>query len=253
MRLESSFIQIPKVGEQTELTLWDAGITDWRAGVDTTTVGPTRREAINEFAHNAVDALGARDIPFFADRLPAGETWRLAETFRDDWTALDIETTGLDQSRDRITTVSVHDASGTRTYVRGKDLTAEAVRTELDQAGLLVTFNGAQFDLPFLGRAFDLSIDLPHIDLRYPCQRLGWRGGLTAVERRVGIERDQPDIDGRMAVRLWSAYRDGDTRSLERLIAYNREDTALLVPVLEAVTEALDAKTIDQYGPASAN
>lgn len=240
MHLESSFIQIQGVGERTERTLWKHGITDWREATDTTIIGPTRRERIERFAEEAVRELEAANAPYFAERFPSAARWRLAETFRDGVTALDIETTGLSQSRDRVTTVSLHGPAGTRTLVRGQDLTPERLRSELDGIDLLVTYNGASFDLPFLERDLGLAIDRPHLDLMYPCRRLGWSGGLKAVERELGIERDLPAVDGREAVRLWYRYRDGDEAALDRLIRYNQADVRTLLPVVDRVVAALD-------------
>ena len=240
MRLESSFIQIPGIGDQTERTLWQHGITDWRAAAEATVIGPTRRERIESFATEATDELAAGNAHFFAEQLPSAAQWRLAETFRAGVTALDIETTGLSQTRDRVTTVSLHGPSGTRTLVRGQDLTADRLSTELAETELLVTYNGASFDLPFLSSDLGVTIDLPHLDLMYPCRRIGWTGGLKAVERELGIDRALPAVDGREAVRLWHQYERGDEDALDRLIRYNQEDVRTLLPIVDHVVGALD-------------
>ena len=105
---------------------------------------------------------------------------------------------------------------------------------------MLGTFNGARFDVPFLETSFDLTIDTPHIDLMYPCRRLGLTGGLKQVERGVGIDRDRPDLSGEDAVRLWREYERGDERALETLVSYNRDDTANLQTLIELVTNRLE-------------
>lgn len=249
MRLESSFIQVEGVGQRTEQTLWEHGITDWREGVETGTLGPHRREAVNRFAHDATARLAAADVAFFAERLPSRERWRLADTFRGRCTAVDIETTGLEASRSVVTTVSFHGPAGTRTLVRGSDLDRERLVAAFDGIDLLVTYNGARFDVPFLEQHFDLSIDIPHVDLLYPCRRLGWTGGLAGVEERLNISRELPDVDGREAVELWHRYEAGDEAALDRLIRYNREDTLTLLPIVDRVRSALDDRVYRPYLP----
>lgn len=249
MRLQSSFIQIDGVGERTERTLWQHGITDWREAVDTTVVGPGRRERIERFVDDALGELEAGNVAYFAEQLPSASRWRLAHTFRENVTALDIETTGLSQRRDHVTTVSLHGPRGTRTLVRDRDLAPGRLREELAATDLLVTYNGASFDLPFIERDLGVSIDLPHLDLMYPCRRLGWTGGLKAVERELGIDRDLPAVDGREAVRLWYRYRDGDEAALERLVRYNREDVRTLLPIVDHVVGALDQTVYRPYLP----
>ena len=79
----------------------------------------------------------------------------------------------------------------------------------------LVTFNGSQFDVPFLRAHFPQArLDQAHFDLRFALASLGYRGGLKAVERNLGVSRD-PEIqgvDGFEAVRLWYRYQRGDRR-----------------------------------------
>ncbi|MFB6281089.1 MAG: ribonuclease H-like domain-containing protein [Haloferacaceae archaeon] len=249
MRIEQSFLPVRGVGEATERRLWEAGITRWRA-FDGSVVGPTVADRIEAFVDEATDRLAADDAGYFAARLPDGECWRLYENFRADARFFDIETTGLDHERDRVTAVSVHRGGETTTLVRGDDLTAGAVREHLADAPLLVTFNGKRFDVPFLESSFDVSLDAPHLDLMYACRRLGLTGGLKRVEREVGIERDRPDVSGRDAVRLWRAYERGDRSALDRLIAYNREDAVNLRALADRVTADLHRETVPEAGPA---
>ena len=238
VRVENSFIPVRGVGETTERELWNAGVTEWDA-FDPDVVGPTIADRIETFIETARPRLEAGDATFFAEQFPSTEQWRLYENFRDDALFLDIETTGLDHQRDSVTTVSVHRDTETTTLVQGRDLSERRLHTVFDDAKLLVTFNGRQFDVPFLERSFGMNIDLPHLDLRYLCGRLDLTGGLKAVERSLGIERDRPDISGREAVRLWREYERGDRQALETLITYNREDTVNLEALLDTVTTRL--------------
>lgn len=248
MRLRNSFIGVEGVGERTERELWRAGVTHWDAfdGPTVPGIGPTLAERIQAFVDEATARLARNDASYFATRLPDREQWRLYEDFRDRAAFLDIETTGLSQRRDDVTVVSVHRGGETTTFVRGEDLSVETLEATIGDAPLLVTYNGAQFDLPFLESAFGLSLDQAHLDLRYPSRRLGLTGGLKTIEQDLGIDRERPDLSGRDAVRLWHRYaRRGDRNALKTLVDYNREDTVNLATLAETVADRLHAQIFD--------
>ncbi|TKX77432.1 exonuclease, partial [Halorubrum sp. SD626R] len=185
------------------------------------------------------ERLDDGDAAYFDRAFPSGERWRLYENFRSETCFFDIETTGLDEHRDRVTTVSFHRDGETTTLVAGEDLTAEAIAAEFRDASLLATFNGARFDVPFLESSFDIEVDTPHLDLMYPAKRIGLSGGLKPIEKQLGIERDRPDISGRDAVRLWREYERGDEDALDTLVSYNREDAENLRTLADVVCESL--------------
>jgi len=238
VRIENSFIPVRGVGEKTERRLWREGATHWDA-FDPSLVSGSLADRIGRFIETARPHLAEGNARFFAEAFPGGEQWRLYEDFRDAAAFFDIETTGLSAERDNVTTVSVHRGGETTTLVRGEDLTRGRLREALD-APLLVTYNGARFDVPFLENSFDLSLDSAHLDLIYPCRSLGLTGGLKTVEEEVGIERDRPDMGGKDAVRLWKRYeRRGDEDALGTLVSYNREDTVNLRTVADRVADRL--------------
>ena len=106
----------------------------------------------------------------------------------------------------------------------------------IQQFPLVVTFNGSQFDVPFLRAHFPQArLDQAHIDLRFVLASLGYRGGLKMVERSLGLERDQAiqGVDGFEAVRLWHRFRRGDRGALEKLVLYNLTDVVNLVELVE--------------------
>ncbi|GAB6878109.1 ribonuclease H-like domain-containing protein [Halorubrum gandharaense] len=242
MRIENSFIPVEGVGETTERRLWERGATSWDefdAGLDVRGVGTTTADRIETFIAEAAEHLDDGDSAYFDRTFPSNERWRLYENFREETCFFDIETTGLDEHRDQVTTVSFHQGGETTTLVAGEDLTAEALREQFRDASLLATFNGARFDVPFLETSFDVDVTTPHLDLMYPCKRLGLSGGLKPIEKQLGIERDRPDISGRDAVRLWHEYERGDESSLETLVSYNREDTVNLQALADTVAGSL--------------
>jgi uncharacterized protein YprB with RNaseH-like and TPR domain len=108
---------------------------------------------------------------------------------------------------------------------------------------LLVTFNGCQFDLPFLRTHFpNLRLDQTHVDLRFVLASLGYQGGLKAVEHAFGIRRDAAiqGLTGFEAARLWYRYRHGEHAALETLALYNLTDAVHLVRLM---TIAVELKT----------
>ncbi|GAB3693101.1 ribonuclease H-like domain-containing protein [Halorubrum pallidum] len=242
MRIENSFIPVEGVGETTERRLWRSGVTTWETfdpGVGVRGLGATTADRIESFIAEALTRLDDGDAAYFDRAFPSGERWRLYEDFRSETCFFDIETTGLDEHRDRVTTVSFHRDGETTTLVAGEDLTAEAVAAQFRDASLLATFNGARFDVPFLETALDVQVDTPHLDLMYPAKRIGLSGGLKPIEKQLGIERDRPDISGRDAVRLWREYERGDDEALDTLVSYNREDAENLRALADVVCESL--------------
>ncbi|CAI50648.1 ribonuclease H domain protein [Natronomonas pharaonis DSM 2160] len=242
MRLENTYIAVDGVGETTERELWASGARTW-SEFDPSLCGPTTADRIESFIEQARPRLDADDSAFFDRQLPSSERWRLYENFRDEACFFDIETTGLDQMRDTVTCVSIHQGGETETLVRGDDLTQGNLEALLD-GPLLISFNGARFDVPFLETAFDIDIEAPHLDLMYPCKRVGLTGGLKAIEPEVGVERDRPDLSGKDAVRLWRDHERGVDGALETLISYNREDTVNLKTVADSAVERLDRKLL---------
>jgi len=240
VRVENSFIPVEGVGETTERRLWEQGITHWD-DFDPDAVGQTTGQRIQSFIDEGRRHLDDGNAAFFGQTFPSAEQWRLFETFRDRACFFDIETTGLDEHRNKVTTVSARIGGETRTLVQGRDLHADALADLFGDADLLVTFNGKRFDVPFLEANFDITLsDRPHLDLMYPCRRVNLTGGLKTIEQEIGIDRDRPDISGKEAVDLWYQYERGDESALETLVSYNREDVENLEPLTERVNDRLE-------------
>ena len=147
---------------------------------------------------------------------------------------LDIETTGLSRHYCDLTVVGIAVKEGRKLAVRqivGDDISADSVQKALSGADEIYTYNGSRFDLPFINARTGLDIKqrFRHTDLMYACWRQNLKGGLKAVERKLGIGRGLTGVDGFMAVRLWWRYvNDHDERALGTLLEYNREDVVNL-------------------------
>lgn len=153
---------------------------------------------------------------------------------------MDIETTGLSPYHDDITVIGLYDGNDVHTFVRGINL--RDFRKRVQKYKLLVTYNGAGFDLRFIEEGFSgIGLDQIHIDLRFPLYRVGLKGGLKAIERTVGINRaeETQGLTGFDAVRLWKEYEAGKQESLDLLVAYNREDIVNLEALMRIAYSTL--------------
>jgi uncharacterized protein YprB with RNaseH-like and TPR domain len=235
--LRNTFIHLPGVGTIRERTLWQNGILDWHdfltAAEDDRLPKGTARSAV-PLVQRSLDAVTAGDASFFHGRLPSRETWRLYPEFADRALFLDIETTGLSPDYNEVTMIGTLSGGQLALFVKGINL--DQFPAYVAQFPLLVTFNGSQFDVPFLRSHFPKArLDQAHIDLRFALASLGYRGGLKAVERTLGLRRDPAiqGVDGFEAVHLWHCYRRGDRQALRKLILYNLTDVVNMVELVE--------------------
>jgi len=230
--LRHTFLHVPGIGEKRERDLWRRGFTDWDAF--------RRHHPPGAWRDLIVERL---DDDLAARAMPRREAWRLAAQYAGKLLFLDIETTGLSFTEDSITCVGVSDGEQVAAYVQGENL--RRFPEALDGVELLVTYNGAMFDLPVLARAFpEVPFrNLHHIDLRVPLHRIGIKGGLKGAEKQLGLVR--PDeiagVDGYTAVLLWRAHRAGHPGALETLLRYCLEDVVNLKPLLAEAYNRLTA------------
>jgi hypothetical protein len=236
--LEQTFLHIPGVGRRTECELWRAGITSWDDFASFLTrpaaISSGLRRRLEVYIPQSIEAVQRGDAGFFSRLSTLGEAWRLFPEFADQCVFLDIETTGLSSVFDTVTMVGLYDGERYEVFVEGQNL--QDLPSRLKKYSVVVTFNGAGFDLRFLKLTFkDLELPPIHIDLRWVTRRLGYRGGLKSIERALGIARDQSvaDVDGFEATVLWSRYLRGDRSALDQLITYNREDVVHLKAIME--------------------
>ncbi|MEJ2716908.1 MAG: ribonuclease H-like domain-containing protein [Deltaproteobacteria bacterium] len=172
--------------------------------------------------------LRDHDPNYFSRALSSTEHWRIFPEFRDSVAYLDIETTGMGDWQDHITTISLYDGETIHYYVYGDNL--DQFPDDIMKYKVVVTYNGKCFDIPFINRYFRITMDQAHIDLRYILHRLGYKGGLKGCEKQLGLSRDELDgVDGYTAVLLWRDFENNkNQRALETLLAYNILDAVNL-------------------------
>jgi uncharacterized protein YprB with RNaseH-like and TPR domain/predicted nuclease with RNAse H fold len=242
--LQQTFIHIPGIGKQTELQLWSRGVRSWddadrfekRFGA----VGARLQRKFDEYIPLSREAVRRKDAAFFGRLSVLGEAWRVFPEFSDRCVYLDIETTGLSTVFDTVTMVGLYDGRKYKVFVEGDNL--QNLPAHLDGQSVLITFNGAGFDLRFLRLAFpELELPPVHIDLRWIARKLGMKGGLKSVEEKLGLKRASSveHLSGYDATVLWAKYLRGEKSALEQLIQYNTEDVVHLKAIMEIAYDLL--------------
>lgn len=242
--LQQTFIHIPGIGKQTELELWQHGIHNWD---DTDRfekcfggVGPRLQRKLDKYIPLSREAVRKKDAFFFERLSTIGEAWRVFPEFSDECVYLDIETTGLSSVFDMVTMVGLYDGRKYKVFVEGDNL--QDLPAHLREYKVVITFNGAGFDLRFLKLAFaELVLPPIHIDLRWVTRKLGMRGGLKSIEAELGLKRAESveSLTGYDATVLWAKYLRGEKSALERLIQYNTEDVVHLKAIMEITYDRL--------------
>jgi uncharacterized protein len=246
--LRNTFLHLPNVGRKTEKALWSQGCEDWDCllgGLDRYSIGTASKAEVRDELELSKKSLAAGVHQYFARVLGQAEAWRAYEEFKGSCVYLDIETDG-GSSYDSITVIGMYDGSDFRCLVKGIDL--EGFRDAISRYSMIVTYFGAGFDLPVLQKRFrGLVLDQIHLDLCPALRKVGYRGGLKAIEKQFNIKRspETEGLSGFDAVKLWrSYYRMHNESALERLVAYNREDCVNLMPLAEAAFKRLRRDTL---------
>jgi uncharacterized protein YprB with RNaseH-like and TPR domain len=232
--LKSTFCHLPGTGCGKEKKLWDSGIRNWEdlMNADCCIQGLSKCRKCKSFIDESFRQLHRDNTFYFAERLPSNQHWRLFTQFRHLAAYVDIETTGLYYGSS-ITAIALYDGRNVFQFVQGGNL--PDFKRKIREYKLIITYNGKSFDLPFIERTFDMVVSCPHIDLRFLLHGLGFRGGLKACEKNLGIDRPRgmEDLDGYFAVLLWEEYKKShDEKALETLLAYNIQDVISLEKLL---------------------
>lgn len=233
MSLQQYLRHLPHIGSQCERTLRLEGCCCWDdlmnarrplAGLDV-----FAWDEVCRAAEQSQHAVQADDAAYFTTRLPPLEQWRVLAHWFDQASYFDIETNGL-EADSIVTLVCCFHGGVPLRFMADENL--DDFLELLERVTLLVSFNGASFDVPrVLGRFHIPELPCAHVDLRWLCHHAGWRGGLKKIERALGLRRP-PDLDGlggAEAVCLWQAWHErGDTQAKRTLERYCSADTVML-------------------------
>lgn len=254
--IANSFRLAKGIGRTGEARLWRSGILTWEDFMECERIpriSPEKKLSVDGELRRARTALDSGDACFFASALPSAEHWRCLGEYGPRAVYLDIETTGL-SIYSPITMVGISDGKKVHTLVRGANLGTENLKAILAGAGAIVTFNGASFDIPIIERQFPGAVPpVPHVDLRHALRRMGHTGGLKAIEREFGLERDKrvAYMTGQEAVYLWRLWeRQGSRNALDLLTEYNAADClSLAVLARRAYRDLRRATLVSAAGP----
>ena len=253
--ITSTFIFLERIGYKLEQNIWKNGIPNWDSFLKRNNIkGLSRHRKLyyNRKILNARKALYNFDSTYFLDIMPQLEMWRLYDFFKEDAVFLDIETTGLSKSNDDITVFGLYDGINTKIMIKGINLDYNALKKELQKYKLIVTFNGASFDLPFIEKRYpNLLPKIPNFDVKSVTDRLELRGGLKNIEKMLGIKRN-PIIEkfyGGDALTLWRMYRaTGDDYYLNLLVEYNEYDIVNLKIIAEHCVKKMKKRVLSGFG-----
>ncbi|MCK5283244.1 MAG: ribonuclease H-like domain-containing protein [Nanoarchaeota archaeon] len=251
--IRNTFQILERVAENKEKSLWHQNIDTWQAFIDKKRIkgiSQNKKSYFNRQLIKAKKALYSFDSSYFIDKLHSTETWRLYDFFKEEAVFLDIETEGLGRNAD-ITVIGLYDGLETKTMINGINLNYHALKEELKKYKLIITFNGSSFDLPFIKKRCNILPNLPHIDLRHCCSRLGLNGGLKNIEKQFNIQRNKiiGKFYGGDALTLWRMYKaTGDKYYLNLLVEYNEEDVINLKKIMDYCYSVLSENLLQNIG-----
>ncbi len=161
------------------------------------------------------------------------------------WTEayLDIETTGLSPFCDSLTVIGIflcNDGDNEVIQLVGEQANRENLVKALKGVGVIYTYNGSRFDLPFIDASLGINLETKfcHHDLMYDCWSNNLYGGFKVVESQLGIPRQLQGVGGLGAVLLWQRYQDNnDQNALALLLQYNKEDVVNLKALREKLND----------------
>ncbi len=249
--IDRVFDHCPGIGPRMDERIRRAGYHTWKECLENPSGLPLSAKMKGPFVdeiQRGMEALKREDITFFTRVFHNRHHWRILDRFFDRATFFDIETTGLSMIDHRVTVVVALDRGELHTFVEGENL--DDFIDFADSRELLVTFNGACFDIPFLERSFHIpGFQAPHIDLRWVSWHSGLRGGLKVLEKKLGIHRpaDLVDWDGIEALNLYYRWKAGHPECRPKLIRYCSADTIASRLVTLAILERMGSGPADLW------
>jgi len=212
---------LPGLGPERLKRLAEAGIGDWlslRDNPAAARLGPAGRDRLLAAIDVCEQAVLERDYRFLTRAFAARDQWRILGAFHDDVAYFDIETSGLDVYS-HVTLIAAEYQGELRTFLFNENL--DEFLDLVEEVGMLVSFNGASFDVPRVLQQFHIpELRCGHIDLRWMCYHDKLRGGLKEIERTLDIARpsDLDGVSGEDAVMLWRLWDDREHRGARELL-----------------------------------
>jgi len=247
--IQNSFIFLERIKRGIEENLWKQGIYTWDSFLNVNKISglsTVRKKYYDRKIIEARKALYNFDSAYFKDILPQSENYRLYDFFKEECVFLDIETTGLDSKNDDITLIGLFDGIETKTMIKGINFDYKILKNEFKKYKLIVTFNGSSFDVPFINKTYPgLLPNIPNFDVKSVTDRLGLKGGLKEIEKKLSIKRNKiiEKFYGGDALTLWKMYRaTSDDYYLKLLIEYNEDDIVNLKTIAEYCVNKLKNK-----------
>ncbi len=248
--IQNSFCFLKSGDIRIEKILWQEGVKNWKDFYNLNGSSELKQQEIDLLGNELKEAeeeYGSENSDYFYKLFPESENWRLFKDFEKNTMFFDIECTGLGFN-DKTTMLGTLFRGKFNALIRGQNLSRENVAEELRKAKLLVSFNGSQFDIPFLEKEFRVKINIPHVDLRFTGYQIGLRGGLKSIEKELNFQRDEEiqNVDGFEATRLWRNYLKGNKKSLQTLVEYNKYDVENLEKLMNHCYNKLKKKRLNE-------
>ena len=200
--LFNSFTFVKGIGEKTQTTLKELGISRWDDVIkkQCPELFPKQKwYALKNGVSSALDALNILDVSQLTSLIPKIQHWKMIPNFIDRIAYLDIETTGLSPQYSHITTIAVYDGKEVHDFVRGDNL--NEFPAFISRFPAITTFYGKAFDIPFIKHEMGIEFNQIHFDVCFLLRRLKIKGGLKRIEKRFGISRGgSEDLDGYIAM-----------------------------------------------------
>ncbi|HLC85760.1 MAG TPA: ribonuclease H-like domain-containing protein [Candidatus Nanoarchaeia archaeon] len=239
--IKNSFIFINGITARREEKLWSSGIKTWEDFLNTKNIKgiPEKNKiAYDEQIINAKKLYFSNDAALYK-KFPSKEVWRLYNYLKDEAIFLDIE---VGKNYKDIIIIGLFDGINTKTIVKSYNLDNNILLNELKKYKLLITYNGSAFDIPALEKFFNIKIEIPHLDLKHSCLKLGLKGGLKEIEKLLNIKRPS-NLYGKPYDAYKAFMASGDKEYLELLIKYNEEDTINLKFIADYCYKILKERT----------
>ena len=242
--IEGALYHLPGVGPETirrfqsmELTTWSA--LESRPHDIPLGAAPAAKLLAAVQASRAL--LAEENLTGLTTLLDARDQWRIVNEQFDHAAWFDIETDGC-STGSIITCICAYHNDQVHTFMRGENL--QDFIDWLQTVDLLVSFNGASFDVPFIMRGFALpSLPCAHVDLRWVAYHAGMKGGLKKIEGDLHIERpdDLIGVDGAEAVWLWEDWNiSKNAAAREKLLRYCAADVVGLKAVAASLLRSMN-------------